>query len=355
MDLLCYEKMLLERLLLGALCMSLIPSILAQEETAAKPLGLGNITESVVIIEKRGDTPDVIIDTYLRKIFFGNEEVTVPPPDSPHILPNTDAPQNHDVKRVFILQNGKHIEQDIEKEEEAEEEEDEIGENEKEDDKLEDSVPTIASQPSTTAHLDDNFNYFMSRLSAIESAIHRLNVQFFGLNVKVNQMSQSLSTIRTKLVDVEDNIATVSELNLRNQRQIGQIEGCFKGRRLLRKCYLIFQHFENYETAQKLCHSRGGNLAMPIDEQEYAALAKYIHDSFFPFNWHIWIGINDLHTEGMYQYENGHRVSFFNWYKDQMIVQPNGRTLENCVSVTSIDGKWWDHDCSRRMFYVCEY
>ncbi|OCT70847.1 hypothetical protein XELAEV_18037772mg [Xenopus laevis] len=323
--------MLLERLLLGALCMSLIPSILAQEETAAKPLGLGNITESVVIIEKRGDTPDVIIDTYLRKIFFGNEEVTVPPPDSPHILPNTDAPQNHDVKRVFILQNGKHIEQDIEKEEEAEEEEDEIGENEKEDDKLEDSVPTIASQPSTTAHLDDNFNYFMSRLSAIESAIHRLNVQFFGLNVKVNQMSQSLSTIRTKLVDVEDNIATVSELNLRNQRQIGQIE------------------------AQKLCHSRGGNLAMPIDEQEYAALAKYIHDSFFPFNWHIWIGINDLHTEGMYQYENGHRVSFFNWYKDQMIVQPNGRTLENCVSVTSIDGKWWDHDCSRRMFYVCEY
>ncbi|OCT73059.1 C-type lectin domain family 11 member A [Xenopus laevis] len=341
--------MFLEGVLLAALCMSLVPSILTQEEAAAKPLGLGNVTESVVFIEKRGDTPDVIIDTYLRKIFFGNEEVTVPQTDSPHILPNTDAPLIHDVTTVSIIQNEKGIEQDIEEEEEEEDE------TEEEDDKLEDSVPTTAAQPSTTAPLDDNFNYFMSRLSAIESAIHRLNVQFFGLDVKVNQMSKSLSNIRTKLVDAEDNIATVSELNLRNQRQIGQIEGCFKGRRLLRKCYLIFQHFENYETAQKLCHSRGGNLAMPIDEQEYAALAKYIHDSFYPFNWNIWIGINDLRSEGMYQYENGHRVSFFNWYKDHMIVQPNGKTLENCVSITSIDGKWWDHECSRRMFYVCEY
>uniref|UniRef100_A0A803JNZ8 C-type lectin domain family 11 member A n=1 Tax=Xenopus tropicalis TaxID=8364 RepID=A0A803JNZ8_XENTR len=277
--------MLLEEVFLAALCMSLVPSTLTQEEAAAEPLGLGNITESVVIIEKRGDTPDVIIDTYLRKIFLGNEEVTVSPPDDPHILPKTDAPQIHHVTTVSILQNGNSNEQDIENEEEEEEE------IEEEDDTLKGKVPTTATQPSTTAFLDDNFNYF----------------------------------------------------------------SCFKGRRLLRKCYLIFQHFENYETAQKLCHSRGGNLAMPIDEQEYAALAKYIHDSFYPFNWHIWIGINDLHTEGMYQYENGHRVSFFNWYKDHMIVQPNGKTLENCISVTSIDGKWWDHDCARRMFYVCEY
>ncbi|KAG8429287.1 hypothetical protein GDO86_012323 [Hymenochirus boettgeri] len=210
-------------------------------------------------------------------------------------------------------------------------------------------------QPSTTTPEDDTFNYFMSRLSSIESTIHRLSVQFYGLDIKVNQMSQTVSKLRTKLADVDDNIETISEMNLRNQRQIGQIEGCFKGRRYFRKCYLIFQHFENYETAQKLCHSRGGNLAMPIDEQEHGALAKYVHDSFFPFNWPIWMGINDLRSEGMYQYENGHRVSFFNWYKDHLVTQPNGKTLENCVSFTSIDGKWWDNECSRRMYYVCEY
>ncbi|KAG8429292.1 hypothetical protein GDO86_012309 [Hymenochirus boettgeri] len=145
-------------------------------------------------------------------------------------------------------------------------------------------------QPSTTTPEDDTFNYFMSRLSSIESTIHRLSVQFYGLDIKVNQMSQTVSKLRTKLADADDNIETISEMNLRNRRQIGQIEGCFKGRRYFRKCYLIFQHFENYETAQKLCHSRGGNLAMPIDEQEHGALAKYVHDSFFPFNWPIWKG-----------------------------------------------------------------
>ncbi|XP_053545946.1 C-type lectin domain family 11 member A [Bombina bombina] len=219
--------------------------------------------------------------------------------------------------------------------------------------KLRDTATT--AQPTTTPPYDDNFSYLLSRLSAIESAIHRLNVQFYGMDIKMTQMSQTLSKMRTKLSDAEDSIATVSEMNLRNQKQIGQIEGCLKGKRLFRKCYLIFQHFENYATAQHLCHSRGGNLAMPIDQQEYAAVAQYIHDAFFPFNWPVWIGINDLRSDGLYLYENGHRVSFFNWYKDHLVTQPNGGTVENCVSVSSDDGKWWDNDCSRRMYFICEF
>lgn len=94
---------------------------------------------------------------------------------------------------------------------------------------------------------------------------------------------------------------------------------------------------------------------MPIDQNEYAALAQYAHDAFFPFNWPIWIGIHDRRSEGMYLFENGHRVSFFNWYKDHLVTQPNGGILENCVSISSDDGKWWDNDCSRRMYYICEY
>lgn len=128
-----------------------------------------------------------------------------------------------------------------------------------------------------------------------------------------------------------------------------------KGKRYIRKCYLIFQHFEDYDTAQKLCYSRGGNLAMPIDQQEFAAVAQYVHDAFYPFNWPVWIGINDRRSDGLYLFENGNRVSYYNWYKDHLVTQPNGGIQENCVSISSTDGKWWDNDCSRRMYYVCEY
>lgn len=211
------------------------------------------------------------------------------------------------------------------------------------------------AQTPTTIPADDNLSYILSRLSGIESAIHRLNVQFYGLDVKVSQMYQSLSKMRNKLSEADDAITTVSEMNLRNQRQIGQIEGCLKGKRYTRKCYLIFQHFEDYDTAQKHCYSRGGNLAMPIDQQEFTAVAQYVHDVFYPFNWPVWIGINDRRSDGMYMFENGHRVSYYNWFKDPLVTEPNGGVLENCVSISSNDGKWWDSDCSRRMYYLCEY
>ncbi|EPY88815.1 hypothetical protein CB1_000153019 [Camelus ferus] len=35
--------------------------------------------------------------------------------------------------------------------------------------------------------------------------------------------------------------------------------------------------------------------------------------------------------------------------------QPNGGALENCVAQASDDGSWWDHECERRLYYVCEY
>nr|XP_033817173.1 C-type lectin domain family 11 member A isoform X1 [Geotrypetes seraphini] len=217
------------------------------------------------------------------------------------------------------------------------------------------AAPVPTTGPSSFA---TSLNYSLSsvsRLSAMDAAIHRLNVQFHGMDIKFSQLSQSVTKLRTKLNDNEDTITNLSEMNIRNMKQIGQLEGCMKGRRFSRKCYLLFLQFESYPTAQQLCQSRGGNLAMPTDQQEYAALAQYIHDALFPSNWPVWIGINDQRSEGMYLYENGHRVSFFNWYKDHLVSQPNGSARENCISVSSDDGKWWDNDCSRRMYYVCEY
>ncbi|XP_075695091.1 C-type lectin domain family 11 member A [Rhinoderma darwinii] len=289
----------------------------------------------------------------LEKLLLGYLEVTVPPEKPPLLPPKTEAKLSFNVTLISVSQNKNGM--TLQKPDEEDQEEEEVEETDEEVSKEDKKVPRTTAQPATTLPADDNLSYIMSRLSSIEAAIHRLNVQFYGLDVKVTQMSQSVSKIRTKIGEAEDTIATVSEMNTRNQRQIGQIEGCLKGKRYFRKCYLIFQHFENYATAQQLCHSRGGNLAMPIDKNEFDAVAQYVHDAFFPFNWPVWIGINDLRSEGLYLFENGHRISYFNWYKDHLVTQPNGGILENCLSISSDDGKWWDNDCSRRMYYICEY
>ncbi|KAG9482103.1 C-type lectin domain family 11 member A [Eleutherodactylus coqui] len=293
----------------------------------------------------------------LEKLLLGHLVITVPPEKRPLPPPKPGNKLSFNVTLISVSRNGNGVilQKPDEEDEDEDQQEEEVEEIDEETSKEDKKVQITTVQPATTLPADDNLNYIMSRLSGIEAAIHRLNVQFYGLDIKVNQMSESVSKIRNKLGEAEDTIATVSEMNARNQRQIGQIEGCLKGKRYYRKCYLIFQHFENYATAQQLCHRRGGNLAMPIDQNEFNAIAQYVHDAFFPFNWPVWIGINDLRSEGMYLFENGHRVSYFNWYKDHLVTQPNGATIENCVSISSDDGKWWDNDCSRRMYYICEY
>uniref|UniRef100_A0A674JWR7 C-type lectin domain containing 11A n=1 Tax=Terrapene triunguis TaxID=2587831 RepID=A0A674JWR7_9SAUR len=133
------------------------------------------------------------------------------------------------------------------------------------------------------------------------------------------------------------------------------IAGCLRGRRIHAKCFLIVKQFEGYDGAQELCRLRGGNLAMPADAAELAALRRYLHEAFQPHNWPAWVGIHDRRAEGLWLYESGQRVSFFDWYQDHLVSQPNGGARENCVSLSSDDGKWWDNDCARRMYYVCEY
>uniref|UniRef100_A0A670ZK79 C-type lectin domain-containing protein n=1 Tax=Pseudonaja textilis TaxID=8673 RepID=A0A670ZK79_PSETE len=127
------------------------------------------------------------------------------------------------------------------------------------------------------------------------------------------------------------------------------------GRRTQTKCFLIFKHFETYDIAQKLCEARGGHLAMPADDTELTVLRRYLYDAFQPYNWPSWVGIHDRRSEGLWLFENGQRVSVFDWYRDHLVTQPNGGTRENCVSLSSDDGKWWDNDCERRMYYICEY
>ncbi|XP_043541346.1 C-type lectin domain family 11 member A [Chiloscyllium plagiosum] len=133
-------------------------------------------------------------------------------------------------------------------------------------------------------------------------------------------------------------------------------KGCAKGRRVNAKCFLGVKSFETFEDSARLCGAGGGHLAMPRGVTEAEALAAYTKSFFGPGNWPAWIGVTDRHSEGVYVFQDGVRVAPGDqWYRHPQLGQPNGGAQENCVALSTDDGKWWDKDCGRRMYFICEY
>ncbi|XP_070843355.1 C-type lectin domain family 11 member A [Chaetodon trifascialis] len=221
-------------------------------------------------------------------------------------------------------------------------------------------VPDILPEPepeptSPVSDFENSYNYILSRLAGMDQAIHKLNVGHYTLDVKVSQLMDRLSRMDAKVGELEDNIREVYQHSKDNRKETGRLEGCQKGRRVGYKCYLVYNSYEDYAGASRKCLERGGRMAMPRDRKEQEALADYVRSFFHPGNWPIWLGINDLRSEGMYLFDDGTRVSYFQWRKHFLSSQPDGGRRENCVAMSSDDGDWWDHYCDRTMNYLCEF
>lgn len=65
----------------------------------------------------------------------------------------------------------------------------------------------------------------MSRLAALDQAIHKLNVGHYTLDVKVSQLLDRLSRLESKVDDVEDSIHDAWNFCKDNRKEIGRLEG----------------------------------------------------------------------------------------------------------------------------------
>ncbi|MBN3306458.1 CLC11 protein, partial [Amia calva] len=169
------------------------------------------------------------------------------------------------------------------------------------------------------------------------------------------QMADRVTGIAARLEEVWDTLELTTRISQDSRKEIGRLEGCLKGRRVGYKCFLIIRLYESYAGALKNCQDRGGRLAMPRDRKQQEALAEYCRGFFHPGNWPLWLGISDQRSEDLYLFEDGTRVTFFYWRKSYLSSQPDGGRRENCVGLSSDDGDWWDNDCERLMYFVCEF
>ncbi|XP_008329439.1 tetranectin [Cynoglossus semilaevis] len=147
----------------------------------------------------------------------------------------------------------------------------------------------------------------------------------------------------------------VEELNHLKERQALQTV-CLKGFKTHGKCYLADPVKKRYHTASEDCNSLGGVLGTPMSSGENDKLREYIHQSVGPDE-QVWLGVNDMMTEGTWTDQHGVSITFKNWdTTNYRSPQPDGGVSQNCVVLSgSASGKWFDENCREEKASVCQF
>ena len=121
--------------------------------------------------------------------------------------------------------------------------------------------------------------------------------------------------------------------------------------------YLYCPHELNYSDARATCVSKGMNaLAINSTLERDATFSQADSLGMFalPENpAEIWLGLDDIATNGVYLWADGSAPSFFDWN----VGQPDGLSSQACnviVDYSSPPGRWHDSYCGRLNPFVCE-
>lgn len=116
-------------------------------------------------------------------------------------------------------------------------------------------------------------------------------------------------------------------------------------------CYMIFRTPTNWQTARQMCEAINAHLAVSTSQTE--------NDLFSPLAQldDIWVGGNDISTEGAWVWLNGESMAgYTNW----RMGEPNNSTGtdpmgEDCMIIEGDNGGLWDdRSCLREYGYICE-
>nr|XP_023694799.1 tetranectin isoform X2 [Paramormyrops kingsleyae] len=129
---------------------------------------------------------------------------------------------------------------------------------------------------------------------------------------------------------------------------------CLKGTKIDGKCFLAVSVKKSYHVANEDCMAMGGTLSTPVTGDENDQLYEYVRRRMGP-EVQVWLGINDMVSEGHWVDMSGSSVRYKNW-ETEITRQPDGGHTHNCaVLSTTANGKWFDESCKVEKAFVCEF
>nr|XP_061789903.1 tetranectin-like [Nerophis lumbriciformis] len=166
-------------------------------------------------------------------------------------------------------------------------------------------------------------------------------------STKKESTNAAIEELKKQIQDI------VYDLNLLKEQQSLQ-SMCLRGTKVLGKCFLADPVKKNFHAASDDCVAKGGSLSTPVSGDENDQLFIYVRQSIGPEE-PIWLGVNDMVTEGLWLDQSGSNLRFKNW-ETEITTQPDGGRIQNCgvLSMTA-NGKWFDESCRAEKASVCEF
>ncbi|XP_062322218.1 tetranectin [Osmerus eperlanus] len=166
-------------------------------------------------------------------------------------------------------------------------------------------------------------------------------------NEKRDASNAAIEELKKQIEDI------VLELNLLKEQQALQTV-CLKGTKVIGKCFLADPVKKTHHAASDDCIAKGGTLSAPLSGEENDQLSDYVRRSIGP-NQHVWLGVNDMVTEGDWVDQSGSALRFKNW-ETEITLQPDGGRGQDCAILSvSANGKWFDESCRGERASVCEF
>ncbi|XP_063055793.1 tetranectin isoform X1 [Engraulis encrasicolus] len=144
----------------------------------------------------------------------------------------------------------------------------------------------------------------------------------------------------------------MQEINLLKEQQALQTV-CLKGIKVPGKCFLAHQAKKTFHAANDDCMALGGVLSIPLSGAENDKLHEYARQTISQED-HIWLGSNDMVTEGDWFDQSGTGLRFKNW-ETEITHQPDGGRSQNCATLSANTGRWFDDSCRAERAFVCEF
>ncbi|XP_061801505.1 tetranectin [Nerophis lumbriciformis] len=164
---------------------------------------------------------------------------------------------------------------------------------------------------------------------------------------KKDSTNAAIEEIKKQINDI------VNDLNLLKEQQSLQ-SMCLRGTKVLGKCFLAEPVKRTFHAASDDCIAKGGSLSTPLTGDQNDQLYAYVRQSIGPEE-PIWLGINDMVTEGQWLDMSGSNLRFKNW-ETTITTQPDGGRGQNCGTLsTTANGKWFDESCRAEKASVCEF
>ncbi|KAL8186815.1 UNVERIFIED_CONTAM: hypothetical protein K2H54_013590 [Gekko kuhli] len=113
------------------------------------------------------------------------------------------------------------------------------------------------------------------------------------------------------------------------------------------KAFVTSGYEGNFDDLRQRCLQAGGQLASPRNAAENTAIQQIVilHKKA------VFLGINDIQTEGRFKHLNGDAITYSNWQQGE---PNNDKGKENCVEIF-VNGKWNDRSCGENRLILCEF